>query len=764
MFATPHCTFVEVLNTPSGEPFSAVYCDPYGGVWTVNASGRCVFYFPPEAVSSSNYPVGARFECGRTDDTVLSVIFPLGRNGSPCIACIVTTEGDVALEGVGDHAEVSCRSALGAKLTAVAPITLLGDQETMVSRLKESLIRESGISTVTFHSDGGDSNSDVSVLVSSFDGAFSEISLIYWSHVPRGGVGRRSEGKEITSITSLFRVRGHVRAVMVDEECKRIFTVNQRGDVDIWNYRREADETLLFNMPAYSAAEYGEPSSCILLGGQQLWVGTSLGCVLVFCLQTGVCPMGDGDVTSGATTNSTSKSGSSSGMPSHVWRVHGGVAVRSLLVMSLGRCVWSYAADQQAHVWDTLTLTLRGSLQFPGNNMNKLCSGTQTLDATMWGVNGCTGAVTQFRVKELLRCDAQVGLFGRDEWIIRQCKFGHLDMLRLLVMYLCSLLTHQKKSETLNEQLRGATQLPDDQSWNVGASDDGWDDRTGVNDIVVRNGIRVGDVPALSFPPYIELVLQQLDDEYPMVRSLAAAVSSFTVSSAVLKRLFVSEGWTSTTYIKDLKFLEEQWLEARALKHLKAEVLEERRRRSTAEKCLSEVRGENYELNQRLTRSLTLQEEHEERVDSLERQLASAKRAAAVSSAEATQLCEMEARLHESHCTITVLQERMEGLVRERQEHLRVVHENKLLTATVHRYEAKQEMAKRAFANFLATQSFLYDKLHDIVEEGETGRDGVVRASVQELLKWFSEHLEEQREFHLDLKRSYELQCAGGTG
>ncbi|RNC43697.1 hypothetical protein TcCL_NonESM06641 [Trypanosoma cruzi] len=364
MLASPQCTLGGELLAANVTPISAVYCDPNGGLWAIHASGMCVFYFSASAVadiisstsssSSASFSgvaaIGAKskapsapiFECSE-EDQILAVVFPTTRNASRLFACIATTEGRLVLVDTEEPVNVLRQCDIGTLFTAVTPVPMDAACEAA--------------------EDGA------GVLVSSFDGTFSEVVFVHWE----------GDDKAVVSATGLFRIRGNLHNVILDEASKRILTITQHGEVDVWNWRKGFDETLSFGMLAYSADEYGEPSCSILLSGGRLWIGTMMGYIVVFHLRPGV----------------------SDGSPRHVWQAHSNaVAIRSLLLMSLGRHIWSYAADRQALVWDAEAWTLQGSFQFPGDGFSKLHGGLRCMDTIAWGIDETAGTVTWFTVKE----------------------------------------------------------------------------------------------------------------------------------------------------------------------------------------------------------------------------------------------------------------------------------------------------------------------------------------------------------------------------
>ncbi|KEG15427.1 hypothetical protein DQ04_00081260 [Trypanosoma grayi] len=770
--------------------FSAVYCDPYGAVWTVGGSGTRVFYFSASAVAEQMSPLSAStveepsaplFECNDSD-SVLAVVFPTTCGGLRVFACIATAAGCLVLVDADAPTSVLlCQCDLGVPLTAVAAAPL---------NTTDTTPNGAGNTEDALEGEQKEYVQKIGVLVSSFDGTFSEVVFVQW------GDSNRSEAVDANGVATagLYRIRGRLHTVALDETRERIVTVTQRGDVDVWNWRRRADETLSFGMPAYRAEEHGEPSCCVLLRGGRLWVGTATGCIAAFLL----------------------KPSTADGAPQRVWQAHRkGLAVRSLLVMSLGRHVWSYADDRRACVWDVDTLTLQGSFQFPGDGFAALRCGARDVRTTMWGVDASAGTATWLSVQEPLLHADSCAVLAHKECIIRRGDVERFTVLEALVTHLCTLLQQQQQQQETAEEQE--------------------DDRE------VREGAD------MSTPPHVELALQQLAEDYPTARALPSAVASLIVGQRMLRRALAEETLRSKSFLEDLQRLlverrrhrelhaqvqrcleelhgllprEEQCeslddvaVAVRSLLQrntspstsllltptrnkprgpshtrslsadgvaaaasppaearddhthaLQANLEEERRRRQHCEAQLVELDDERRELRQQLTQSVRQQEEYERRTVSLERSLKSAKKAAAVSSTEATRLCEMEASLHEARSTALALQQKVEALVRERHEAAQV---NASLQASLRRFEAKEQLARRAFANFIETQEHVLDDLGGMLQHADNVGDDddknkALHTGVTDLHEWLCVRLGEQREFHAGLRRSYAQQCDGG--
>ncbi|RHW74471.1 wd40 repeat domain-containing protein [Trypanosoma brucei equiperdum] len=753
MFAPPECTIEGELPLKCESPFSSVYRDPQGAVWTVDSTSTRVFRFPRVVVCpnstpghSSPAPKGSDeldqpyFDCSEENDRVLSVVFTTVRDDERFFVCIATAGGCIAF-GVADSFEGDIRRVqLGVELTALAAAPCTdGASAKDCDDGNEDLLETTSLCNSGY---GG------GVLVSSFDGTFSEVMLLCW--VSDSCAADLPQRDSDVDVVGLFRVQGRVCGLMVDEVGDRVVTVTQRGDVDVWNLRANVDETHTFGMPAYLASEYGEPCCSILLGGYQLWIGTSKGFVIVFFLQPlGNVVSNDNSPCISHTKCNVDESKGSRGAPHRVWHAHGATAVRSLLVMSLGRLVWSYGADQQANVWDTTELLLRGSLQFPCGDLSELCCGGQYLDTSVWGVCSGSGKLTQFRVKELLFGGSR-GLAAALCGPTSNEQMERCNVLGSFVSYLCSLLNPTSEQPHASSTMITAATDESNCSYGLSLNGDGDTDTDKY------------ETDTLCLPPHMEVVVKQMEQCYPASHLLPHAVTSLVKGQRIVSQLTANERRGSATFLDGLRHLQRQHQQdSYDLKALRLQVEEERKKRQDAEARLAERENETHEYQQRLERLTVLQEECEKRTATLERQLKSAKKAAAVTSAEATRLCEMEANLHEAHCTVQGLQERMESLVRERQEYLRVSQENKSLRAQVRRFELKQQVAKRALANFIATQDHIVDSLGNILLVDEGGDHRRAHADIDNLYEWLCRNIENQQEFLAGLKRSYETQAGG---
>ncbi|EKG01746.1 hypothetical protein TCSYLVIO_007250 [Trypanosoma cruzi] len=787
MLASPQCTLGGELLAANVTPISAVYCDPSGGLWAIHASGMCVFYFSASAVadiisstsssSSASFSgvaaIGAKlkapsapiFECSE-EDQILAVVFPTTRNASRLFACIATTEGRLVLVDTEEPVNVLRQCDIGTLFTAVTPAPM--------------------------DAAGEAAEDGAGVLVSSFDGTFSEVVFVHWE----------GDDKAVVSATGLFRIRGNIHNVILDEASKRILTITQHGEVDVWNWRKGFDETLSFGMLAYSIDDYGEPSCSILLSGGFLWIGTMMGYIVVFHLRPGV----------------------SDGSPRHVWQAHSNaVAIRSLLLMSLGRHIWSYAADRQALVWDAETWTLQGSFQFPGDGFSKLHGGLRCMDTIAWGIDETAGTVTWFTVKEpFLRADCGLS-FGRDECVMPRGEVERLHLLETLVSHLCSQLLHAASSDEGTAVRERSSSLNDEHT--------------------TKNGVKEEEEEQnMATPPHIDLALQQLDEDHPSARLLPPAVASLVVGWRMVRRTLADAGMRSRSFLEDVQVLlqdnrRHKELQAqvrrclaelrqelqhgdvcdtlddvvdifRALvrrveedspaaspahsaidrnrqtssrthsgstddaiktvpslveasddvraRRLEEDLMHERQRRERSEMQLTEAYDEKRELQRQLTQSMRLQEDYEERLLSLERSLKTAKKAAAVTATEAARFSEMEANLNEAHHTIHLLQDKLEGLMRERQESLQTAQENKSLHAEVQNFQVKEQVARRALASFIETQDFMLDKLSDVLQH--TNTDVELYSEVSSLYETFCSRVEMQHGFLVELKRGYARQ------
>nr|CCC89271.1 conserved hypothetical protein [Trypanosoma congolense IL3000] len=748
MFAPPECVMEGELPVTHEVSFSSIHCDHQGGVWAVDLNGTRVFRFPgPAAMESAQSPGGTSnlselyFECTHdTEGRVLAVVFTTVRGQQlqqQMVACVATTTGCLVFGNVGQPNRVTQRVELGSEITAVVAGPLgKGSSPQRPGGADNDDLEVSSVCHDGCAGEGG-------VLVSSFDGTYSEVLYV------RCNVGNSEEEPQPqdydVDMVGLFRVQGRVCGLMVDETCERVVTVNEHGDVDVWNWQRGVDETASFGMPAYPAADYGVLSCCVLLGGFQLWIGTSRGFVVVFCLERAEDDSAPEDINVAITRSTVdgTTSGASKGAPQRTWRAHGDAAVRSLLVLSVGRFVWSYGADQQAHVWDATELVLRGSLQFPCESLSELRGGDQRLETIVWGVCGGSGKVTQFRVREPLPFDGQSLLFARDNHTARE-QMERYGILNALVAHLCSLL------RPIYERIRDSSEKPldDEDSIYLYRSSGEGDESDGDPH----------EIAPLFMPPHADLALKQLESCHPTARYLPHAIASLVAGHRVASQLRYNNGRRGpTTFLEDLRFFQRrQQEEAHILHSLRLEADEERRARRDVETRLMEREEEVRDQQQRIEQSAHLHEEYERRLATLKRELKSAKSRAAVTSAGASRLTEMESSLHEAHCTVQGLQERLEGLMRERQHYLRVSEENKSLQALVRRFELKQQMAKRVIANFMATQDHVIDALADIVETSGTASDRAVRKDISGLHEWLCRNVEVQREFLSSLKRSYE--------
>ncbi|RNF26032.1 uncharacterized protein Tco025E_01737 [Trypanosoma conorhini] len=778
MFTSPQCTLGGELLDANVTPISAVYCDPSGAVWAVDASGTRVFHFSAsavaDAIASASALSGAsflgvaasessavpRFECGEGDH-VVGVVFLTTRPASPAVACIATAEGRLVLADPAGPVGGLRQCDLSTPLTAVAPVS----------------VDEAGAAA----------ENGPGVLVSSFDGTFSEVVFVEWEG--------EDEAEEVRA-TGLFRIRGCLQSVILDGGCERILTITQRGDVDVWNWRKGFDETLSFGMPAYSVDDYGAPSCSILLSGGQLWVGTVMGYIVAFAL----------------------KPGASDGSPRHVWQAHRDAAsVQSLLVMSLGRHVWSYAADGQALVWDAAAWTLQGSFQFPGDAVSTLHSGPSCVDTVLWATCTNSGAVTWFTVKEpLLRAEKLLSL-DRGGCIVRLSDVERLHVLEALVSHLCLQLAQTEAADEEAEPSRHAME-----------------EGEGGHETVAN----------MTTPPHLDVALQQLGEDYPTARQLPPALASLVVGRRMVRRSLADAGVRARSFLEDIQLLLQEHRRHRGLqaqvqrclaelrqelqpgeacdtledvvdtvralarrmrddslaastamsssernhrtssrarsgsaqdtsamvsppagagdgaaaRRLEEDLRLERQRRERSEAQLAEVYDEKRELQRQLTQSTRQQEAYEERLLSLERLLATAKKAAAVKTAEAARFSEMEASLHEAHHTIDTLQAKLETLMRGRQESLHTAKENKSLHAELHTFEVKEQLARRAFASFIETQDFVLDRLSNMLQHADVDGDGP--HAVSSLYEWLCGRVETQHAFLVGLKRDYTRQRA----
>ncbi|ESL10918.1 hypothetical protein TRSC58_01341 [Trypanosoma rangeli SC58] len=783
MFASPQCTLGGELFDASRTPISAVYCDPSGAVWAVDAAETRAFHFSASAVANliasasslpaephldvaAKAPASPRFECGEGDH-ILAVVFPTTRHASHAVACIATTEGRLVLIDPEDPVGELRQCDLSTPLTAVTPVSM------------------DGVSATVGNGTG--------VLVSSFDGTFSEVVFVEWE----------GEDKAEVSATGLFRICGHLQAVVLDEAHERIITITQRGDVDVWNWRKGFDETLTFGMPAYSVDDYGEPSCSILLSGGQLWVGTVMGYIIVFALKPGV----------------------SDGSLQHVWQAHSdAIAIRSLLVMSLGRHIWSYAADGQVLVWDTAAWTLQGSFQFPGDAFSTLHGGLRCIDTIVWATGRTAGTVTWFTVKEpLLRAEKGLPL-DRDRCMVRQSDAERFHVLEALVSHLCSQLM---QDEADNE----GAELPGGRASANGAE---------LSEHPMEEGEeRHKTVANMTTPPHLDVALQQLGEDYQVARLLPSAVASLVTGRRMVRRALTDAGARARSFLEDVQLLLQDYSRHRELqaqvqrcladlrqvlqpgeacdtlddvvdtvitltrrtgddsflaspakssserncrtssrprsgsapefaaialslagtgdgvaaRQLEEDLRLERQRRECSEAQLTEVCDEKRELQRQLSQSMRQQEEYEERLLSLERRLAAAKKAAAMKTTEAALFSEMEASLHEAHQTTNALQAKLESLMRGREESIHVAKENKSLRAELHTFEAKEQLARRALASFIETQDLMLDKLNDVMQHADTGGD--VPRGVSLLYEWLCDRVESQHAFMVELKRGY---------
>lgn len=317
----------------------AVYVLPSKDVlqWSMlHAEGRAPRVLPPLAASSRPLFVI------EGDDSLWRILH--GDRHKSHWSWIITKGGAVMLADATKRT-VLCNNSIGAPITAAV---LVGDTTIIVSTASD----QSELSEVAeLHYTTSASSSNVSTKARALFRLGDRVEYLCYSPLTvSGGPG---VNQSVLSVAS--------EAPSSQEKRRLLFTITERGNVDVWDLAAGIDATSEFNDLAFNAEALGAPT-CACVVGTSLWIGTAFGPVVV-------CPLqGDGAVMC------------------QVLEYHK-AAITSIFPMTLETRVWSCCRDGMVAVWSVARLQPCGQFDIQTSSMVALRQCQPQLLTAVWGID-----------------------------------------------------------------------------------------------------------------------------------------------------------------------------------------------------------------------------------------------------------------------------------------------------------------------------------------------------------------------------------------
>lgn len=335
------------------------------------------------------------FSTSSSTDSVIDIAFGSLGPSAELVAWVTTSEGEVATIEA-NHLSLLDRSSLGVTIAACTSEGYCDRTERWASRPSSNCLL---VATTQFDSDEGC--------------AVSEVLRLRYTFHSKHSPGR--SGGVTASGTALFRLKDRVEVLRIhfgvlnhrddsrvlaegspdrstdgDPSDRRqqdsgpsdvLLSISAHGNVDVWDLTEEHDVTERFGNLTYDTEQYGAPT-CAVVVSDALWIGTLYGPVIAIDLTCRREAVGDSLV---------------------VMKHHAG-AVRSLMVMALGKRVWSCCEDGEVAVWSTARRKPCGVFEMQKVALHSIAAASPQLTTMVWGVDALHG----------LRC-----------WEVKESTYGH---------------------------------------------------------------------------------------------------------------------------------------------------------------------------------------------------------------------------------------------------------------------------------------------------------------------------------------------------
>lgn len=673
LFALPSCSSPPVKEgrqEPAVDRYRQVCCDPVGGLWLVN-NAHMVFHI--NALNAESFLQ----TCG--SPLVASPQLPVYQcSEGDSVQAILFTSAD-AIRADADPFMILC--------TGSGHVAVFSCNRPDVALHQSHL----GLPVSQAVEMVGLSNSE-GILVSCYEEPYSEVVRLV--------VDRYSEGGVRVSATSLYRIDGCIGGLVYDPLERLVISTSSVGNVDVWSWAAEKDVTAQYGSMSWDVDAHGTPTCCAMVKGR-LWVGTSSGHIVVAPLA-----LGEDQVIVAAHAS----------------------AVQRLLPMSLGTCLWSCASDAKVSVWSTATTQLNGSFLFPDDGLRHLCCASRAVETVLWGVDGVTGGITSFHVRETPMSDAAAHYITTDERVAHQRDHRERCTMETVLEFFCAQLQE--------EEVRG---IPE----NVSLALDLLQEKETLRDIqflpdalntLVKGQKMLQRVSAGgdTFLKDLGTILHTYNEwrlHENEIRRFLQSVQSLLLLSEVpsslddvlnlIKDVHGKANSVSTPLAGDVPRESDAPPSLTAAGHQKVlhELMTEQDRRQDCEERLRQALAERHELSRKLERAHALLSDRDAKIEVLERNLGASQKAAEVTASGVAQLFDMESKLHDAGLQIEQLRCQTESLSRKAATADTLTAEVEVLQATVKIFEEKELIGWGALGDLLTVQCEVADEISSVVDD-----------------------------------------------